>query len=247
MTANSPVRLAARIVGSKGRRKAGGDEMDLGKTVGQLLVNNLSITLIVVLWVIGRIFSLFKIKQKEINPLGWLSGKIGTAVTKDVRKDISDFKTETNEQFRKIKKDRADKIEELKGDYNEKITALRTDLDDFEKKTSKDIGEIKAGTASNCEALKSRLDEMEAAQQKSNDMQTIQTIRAHILDFANSCFNKRKHTKREFENIIEENKLYKKLVEKYEIENDVYKEDYEFILKVYHRCQEEGSFLKEGD
>lgn len=221
--------------------------MDLGKTVGQLLVNNLSITLIVVLWVIGRILSLFKIKQREVNPLGWVTGKIGTAVTKDVRKDISDLKTETNEQFKKIKKDRADKIEELKTDYNDKISALRTDLDDFEKKTSKDIGEIKSGTTMNCEMLKNRLDEMEAAQQRSNDMQTVQTIRAHILDFANSCFNKRKHTKREFENIIDENSMYEELVEKYDIKNNVYKEDYEFILKVYHKCQEEGSFLKEGD
>lgn len=221
--------------------------MDLGKTVGHLLVNNLSITLIVVLWVIGRILSLFKIKQKEINPLGWVTGKIGTAVTKDVRKDISDLKTETNEQFKKIKKDRADKIEELKTDYNDKITELRTDLDGFEKKTSKDIGEIKSGTTMNCEMLKNRLDEMETAQQRSNDMQTVQTIRAHILDFANSCFNKRKHTKREFENIIDENSMYEELVKKYNIKNNVYKEDYEFILKVYHKCQEEGSFLKEGD
>ena len=141
----------------------------------------------------------------------------------------------------------ADKIEELKTDYNDKIAELRTDLDGFEKKTSKDIGEIKSGTTMNCEMLKNRLDEMEAAQQRSNDMQTVQTIRAHILDFANSCFNKRKHTKREFENIIDENSMYEELVKKYNIKNNVYKEDYEFILKVYHKCQEEGSFLKEGD
>ena len=221
--------------------------MDLGKTVGQLLVNNLSITVIVVLWILGRILSLFKIKQKEVNPLGWLSGKIGKAVTKDVRKDISDLKTETKEEFDKVKKDRADKIEELKNDYNAKITELRTDLDGFEKKATKDIREIKTGTTKNCTILKKRLDQMEAAQQKSNDMQTVQTIRAHILDFANSCFNRRKHTMQEFENIIDENALYEELVKKYKIKNNVYKEDFEFIMKVYHKCQEEGSFLKEGD
>ena len=37
------------------------------------------------------------------------------------------------------------------------------------------------------------------------------------------------------------------LLEKYGIKNNVYKEDYDFIIKVYHKCQEEGSFLKEGD
>ena len=217
---------------------------EIGKTVGQLLVNNLSITIIVILWVLG---GLFKITKKEINPLGWLSGKIGKAITKDVSKDISNLRTESGEQFKKIERDRASKVEELKSDYNEKIAALRTDLDDFETRTSKDICEMKDGTASNCEILKKRLDEMEASHQKSNDMQTVQTIRSHILDFANSCFNKRKHTKQEFENIIDENSKYEELVEKYGIKNNVYKEDYEFILKVYHKCQEEGSFLKEGD
>lgn len=195
---------------------------ELGKAVGQLLVNNLSITIVVVLWLLG---GLFKITKKEINPLGWLSGKIGNAITKDVRKDVLDLKKE----------------------HNEKLTDLRTDLDDFEKKTSKDILDMKDGTARNCAMLKNRIDEMERSQRESNDMQTVQTIRSHILDFANSCFNKKKHTKREFENIIDENAKYEELVKKYGIKNNVYKEDYDFILKVYHKCQEEGSFLKEGD
>lgn len=146
-------------------------------------------------------------------------------LTKDLRKEVVCMKTDTDT----------------------KIGNLKTDLDNFDKKTSKDIDDIKKGTAKNCAELKVRLDEMEASQQKSNDMQTVQTIRSHILDFANSCFNKRRHTKQEFENIIDENTLYEELVKKYNIKNDVYKEDYEFIIKVYHRCQEEGSFLKEGD
>ena len=90
------------------------------------------------------------------------------------------------------------------------------------------------------------MNEMEAAQQRSNDMQTIMTIRAHVLDFANSCYNKRKHTKQEFDNIIDENSKYEELVKKHDVTNDVYKEDYAFVMKVYHRCQEEGTFLKEG-
>ena len=129
----------------------------------------------------------------------------------------------------------------------EDVTALKQDLDNFEKKTSNDIEDMKNCSAKRYAELKTRLDEIESAQLKSNDMQMIQTIRAHILDFANSCFNKRKHTKLEFENIIDENTIYKGLVEKYGVENDVYKEDYDFIMKCYHKCQEEGAFLKEGD
>ena len=135
----------------------------------------------------------------------------------------------------------------LTKDVRKDVETLKTDLDKFEKKTTKDMDDMKKGTAKNCQELKTRLDEMEGAQQKSNDMQTIQTIRSYILDFANSCFNKRKHTKLEFENIIEENSKYEELIKKYDVKNNVYKEDYDFIMKIYHKCQEEGSFLKEGD
>ena len=239
---------------------------ELVKTLGQLAVNNLSLAAIIIIVVVLTVFKgLFKIARKEIDPLKWLGSKIRNTLTKDVRKDISDLKDETHGKFDEIKKDRKSQVDGLradnekavaalrkdvmsmKQDTNDKIGELRQDLDSFEERTNSSIDEMKTGTALNCETLKKRLDDMQAAQQKSNDMQTIQTIRSHILDFANSCFNKRKHTKLEFENVIEENKLYKKLIEKYQIENDVYKEDYDFILKVYHKCQEEGSFLKEGD
>lgn len=217
---------------------------EIAKTVGQLMVNNLSMTMIIILFVLS---GFFRIAKKEVDPLKWIAGKVGGLLTKEVRKDISDFKTETHGKFDEIKTDRAAKIDELKNDYNDKISALREDLDSFEERTKSGIDAMKTGTALNCETLKARLDQIETAQQKSNDMQTVRTIRSHVLDFANSCFNKRKHTKREFENIIDENAKYEELVRKYELKNNVYKEDYDFIMKVYHKCQEEGSFLKDGD
>lgn len=239
---------------------------ELVKTLGQLAVNNLSLAAIIVIVVVLTVFKgLFKVAKKEIDPLKWFTEKIRNALTKDVRNDISDLKEETHLKFKEIKKDRKDQVDALrddnekvitalrkdvvrmKDDTNNRIKELRDDLDAFETRTNSSIDDMKAGTTLNCETLKTRLDQIESAQQKSNDMQTVQTIRAHILDFANSCYNKRRHTKQEFMNIMEENKLYKKLVEKYDIENEVYKEDYDFILKIYHRCQEEGSFLKEGD
>lgn len=199
---------------------------ELSKAVGQLIANNLGMVAIVVIVVLSWLLkALFKIHKKEIDPLKWIFGKIGEALTRNVRGDIAS----------------------LKEDTNRKIGELRTDLDNFETRTNESIDEMKSGTVANCETLKRRLDEMEAAQQRSNDMQTIQTIRAHILDFANSCFNKRKHTKQEFENIINENAVYEELIQKYDIKNNIYKEDYGFVMKCYHKCQEEGTFLKEGD
>lgn len=195
---------------------------EFGKAIAQWMLSHVGLSIIIFLFILS---CLFKLTKREIDPLGAVISWVGRKLTKDLRRDV----------------------EGMKSDTDTKISTLKTNLDNFEKKTSKDIDEIKKGTAKNCAELKVRLDEMETAQQKSNDMQTVQTIRAHILDFANSCFNKRKHTKREFENIIDENTLYEELVKKYDIKNNVYKEDYDFIMKIYHQCQEEGSFLKEGD
>jgi hypothetical protein len=130
----------------------------------------------------------------------------------------------------------------MKADSNKQIKDLRNDLDAFEERTNKAISDIQNGTTTNCETLKSKL----ALMERSNDMQTLRQIKAHILDFANSCMNKRRHTKQDFENIIHENEEYEHIVAKYDdITNDVYTEDYNYIMKVYHKCQDEGSFLKD--
>ncbi len=224
---------------------------EISKTIGQWIVSNVGWSVLIFLFLLS---GLFKITKIEINPLGWIIGWIGKNFTKDVRQDVADvkqsveaLKANTNAQFEQVKRDREVKIDELKADYNNQISVLRTDLDAFEKRTDTSISELKKGTALNCEAMKKRIDEMEAATQKSNDLQTIRQIRAHVLDFANSCMNKRKHTKLDFENIMDENKQYKELIRKYDITNDVYTEDYEFIMKIYHKCQDEGSFLNESE
>lgn len=224
---------------------------EIAKTVGQLMVNNLSMTVIIILFILS---GLFKITKKELDPIGKIVGWIGHKLTQDVDKSVSEVKTEvanlktsTEKQFAKIETDRKTKIDELKKDYDDRIMALKGDIDAFEGRTNTSIDEMVKGTKVNCQELKKRIDQMEEATQKSNDLQTIRQIRAHVLDFANSCMNKRKHTKLDFENIIDENRQYKDLVGKYGIENDVYKEDYDFILKVYHKCQDEGSFLSEDE
>ena len=202
---------------------------EITKAVGQWIVSNVGWTVVIALFILS---CLFKITKIEIDPLGMVIGWIGKMLTKDVRKDVADLRTETNS-----------KIDELKTDYNMQIADLKKDLDAFEKMTNTSINDIKKGTSKNCELLKKRLDGVD----KSNDMQTVRQIKTHVLDFANSCLNKRKHTKRDFDNIIEENAEYERLVKKYKLVNDVYKEDFAFIMKCYHKCQDEGTFLKESD
>lgn len=208
---------------------------EISKAVGQWVVANVGWTIIIILFLLS---CLFKVAKKEIDPLGWVVGWIGKAFTKDVRNDIATLKTNTDAKFDEMKT----KVEELKTDYNDKISGLRDDLDAFESSTNQNIKDMRVGTSSNCELLKTRLDAME----KSNDMQTVRQIKAHVLDFANSCMNGRKHTFRDFRNIIKENKQYETLVEKYGLVNDVYKDDFEFIMEIYHDCKKNRSFLNDN-
>lgn len=212
---------------------------EISKAVGQWILGNVGWTVIIILFLLSCVF---KISKKEIDPLGWVIGWFGKAFTKDVRKDVADLKKETNQKFDEVKKDWASKIDELKKDYDKKITDLRTDLDSFEERTNNSISEMKNGTTHNCEMLKTRLDLME----KSNDMQTVRQIKGHVLDFANSCLNKRKHTKQDFENIIKENEEYETLVAKYGLKNDVYTEDFNYIMDIYHECKKNRSFLMDN-
>lgn len=78
---------------------------------------------------------------------------------------------------------------------------------------------------------------------KDVDEQRMSTIRTLVLDFSNSCLNKRKHTKEEFDHILEENKIYEKLVTKYKVDNDVYAEAIAYIKRVYRRRLDKGDFL----
>ena len=213
---------------------------EISKAVGQWIVANVGWSVIIFLFIISGLFKIVKI---EINPIGWLVGCIGKALTKDVRNDISALKESTDQKFKDIREDRIIKIAELKGDYEQQIKDLRDDLDEFERVAKEKLAVAREESAMNCNSVTSRLDEM----QKSNDMQTVRQIKGHVLDFANSCLNGGKHTKQDFENIIKENEEYEELVKKYGLRNDVYTEDFKYIMDIYHKCQKEHSFLKSKD
>lgn len=218
----------------------------LGEHAGKWVLNHVGWTCLIILLGISILLRIlnyfFKISKREIDPIGWFISKLGRALTKGVSSDIAEFKKSTDIKFDDIKASREASIKKMQNDYNKQIADLKTDIDAFEKSTSLSLDQMKKGTDNNCKMLKKRMDIME----KSNDLQTVRQIRAHVLDFANSCMNGRKHTKLDFENIMNnENATYEALCKKYKIKNQVYKADYEYIVRCYKKCQEENSFLKE--
>ena len=75
------------------------------------------------------------------------------------------------------------------------------------------------------------------------DEQRMSDIRTLVLDFSNSILNGRKHTKEEFDHVLEENKKYEKLVKKYTIDNDVYKEAIGYVKRCYRKRLDKRDFL----
>ncbi len=78
---------------------------------------------------------------------------------------------------------------------------------------------------------------------KDVDEQRMSSIRTLVLDFSNSCLNGRQHTKEEFDHVLEENKVYEKLVQRYGVENEVYTEAYAYIKRIYRKRMDKRDFL----
>lgn len=81
---------------------------------------------------------------------------------------------------------------------------------------------------------------------KESEQATLQDMRRDILDFCNACMNKRRHTKEQFDFVIKECDTYEKYIKKNEIKNGVIEAAIKEIRRIYDKCIQENSFLKEG-
>lgn len=78
---------------------------------------------------------------------------------------------------------------------------------------------------------------------KDFEAHKVDSWRSEILAFANSCMNREKHTKEEFDHIISVHDDYTEYVKENHIENGQVDLAYEYIEKLYQRCLERNSFL----
>lgn len=100
------------------------------------------------------------------------------------------------------------------------------------KTVNKDINEKLNKVSTKLEDVSDRIDKIEI-----NDM------RSAILDFANSCMNERKHTKEEFEHIIDLHTQYEETINKKGLKNGRVDLAFKYISDLYTRCLNENSFL----
>ena len=82
---------------------------------------------------------------------------------------------------------------------------------------------------------------------KESEIKSLQDSRRDILDFANACMNKRKHTKEQFRFILKQCDEYELYIERNHLKNGEIKNAIEEIRRLHKKCMQENSFLKEGE
>lgn len=75
------------------------------------------------------------------------------------------------------------------------------------------------------------------------DMNEIDHIRWEILNFANSCRHDQRHSKDEFEHIINLHQKYGEILESRHLKNGLISLEYEYIEDIYRRRLEKNDFL----
>lgn len=82
---------------------------------------------------------------------------------------------------------------------------------------------------------------------EESEKKDLSDTRRDILEFCNSCMNKRRHTQEQFKFIIKKCDIYESYVEKHHIKNGEIQAAIAEIRRIYTKCLQENSFLKEGE
>ena len=75
----------------------------------------------------------------------------------------------------------------------------------------------------------------------------LRDTRSQILDFCNACMNGRKHTREQFDYIVKQCDDYEAYIDQNGVRNGVIDSAMREIRRLYDKCIQNNSFLKEGD
>lgn len=87
--------------------------------------------------------------------------------------------------------------------------------------------------------MKEQLDKL----QKDFQDHKIDSWRREILTFSNSCINHKRHTKEEFDHILDISAKYKKYIEDNKLTNGQVEVAEEYIKEIYKTCMRENDFI----
>ncbi len=99
-------------------------------------------------------------------------------------------------------------------------------------------------------AIFDKVDEIEKKLDKhieEDNKAKLEAQRRDILDFANACMNKRRHTQEQFKFVIKKCDEYEKYIEDNHIKNGEITSAIEEIRRLNTKCRQENSFLKPGE
>lgn len=113
-----------------------------------------------------------------------------------------------------------------------KINPLSTLIQWIGNTFNKDTRKQLASISLKLEEVSERIDKIEL-----NDM------RSAILDFSNSCMNERRHTKEEFEHVIDLHSQYEEIISEKGLKNGRVDLAFRYISELYTKCLNENSFL----
>lgn len=107
----------------------------------------------------------------------------------------------------------------------------------------KRIGDVENTLSTKIDGIKDGLERKIKEVSDGNDKNEKNRIRWEILNFANSCKNKRRHTQDEFKHIIELHDEYVELLAKTGEKNGFLDAEYDYLLRLYAEIQEKNDFL----
>lgn len=83
------------------------------------------------------------------------------------------------------------------------------------------------------------------ALQKDLEDHKVDSWRCEILDFSNSCINHRRHTKEEFDHIIDTCDRYGKYIDEHNLRNGQIDIAEGYIKEIYEECMKQNDFIAE--
>lgn len=193
---------------------------EITKVVGQWIADNVPWAVLIGVFIFCLFFEISKVK---VYPLKWLWKLISWPFRKAIQKIDEQRTNSFKSLIKELKTDIDTKMTEIRNDSNKNCAAVKKCLGDLEKRFDK-------------------LDEKQSETEERLDMLAAARIKNHVLNFARQCRKGEPHSHEDFANLFKENKQYESLVEKYGWDNDVYKHDYAYILRVYDECNNKGSF-----